>query len=59
MAYKICEDCGTKMHGTRCPNCHEELVILEEQSEFISEVSQEFAEKAHEQSEQIKHRLER
>lgn len=26
MAY--CEDCGTKMHGGVCPNCHEETVIL-------------------------------
>ena len=59
MAYKTCEDCGTKMHGSRCPNCHEELVILEEQGEFVESVSQEFAEKAKEQAHQIKIRQER
>lgn len=30
MAYKTCEDCGTKLQGSRCPNCHEETFIRDQ-----------------------------
>ena len=54
MAYKTCGDCGTKLWGNKCPNCHEELIIIEEQSEFIDfPLSEDFLEKARHQREQI------
>jgi hypothetical protein len=28
-----CENCGTKLQGRRCPNCHEELIILDQYQE--------------------------
>lgn len=30
MAYKTCEDCGTKLQGGACPNCHEETFIRDQ-----------------------------
>lgn len=30
MAYRTCEDCGTKLQGGRCPNCHEETFIRDQ-----------------------------
>lgn len=27
---KHCQNCGTKMYGGRCSNCHEETIILEQ-----------------------------
>jgi len=35
MAYKTCEDCGTKLSNGICPNCSEELYIYTEQAEFL------------------------
>ena len=46
-----CENCGTRMWGNNaCPNCDEELCIVEYQSEFIDRpLSIEFQEKVKEQ----------
>lgn len=30
MAYRTCENCGTKLQGGRCPNCHEETFIRDQ-----------------------------
>lgn len=27
---KTCEDCGTKLQGGICPNCQEELIIMDQ-----------------------------
>jgi hypothetical protein len=55
MAY--CEDCGTRMNGQRCPNCHEELEIMDQYYEQGMKLpSAEFQEKANAQAEAIKKR---
>jgi hypothetical protein len=47
---QYCEDCGCKMSGGICSNCHEELFIMENQSEFIDfPLSEEFLQKADKQ----------
>lgn len=53
-----CLDCGTKMSGGICPNCHEELYILTYQSEdvAVSEMPREFVEKAEKQAAEIRKR---
>lgn len=54
MAY--CEDCGTKMHGGVCPNCHEETIILDqyyEQGMAPPSENTEFMKKVREQEQQI------
>lgn len=49
-----CENCGTRLNGGICSNCHEEAYILEYQSEYITEpVSDEFAKKAQMQQTEI------
>jgi hypothetical protein len=49
-----CEDCGCRTSGGVCSNCQEELYILQEQSEFIDQpVSDEFADKARKQQEEL------
>ena len=49
-----CNDCGCKMSGGICSNCHEELYILEYQGEYIDfPLSDEFIEKAQEQEKKI------
>ena len=51
MAYKTCEDCGTRVYNGRCDNCHEELAIYEDQGEYVNyEFSSEFMEKVNEQA---------
>lgn len=30
MAYKTCENCGTKLSGGNCPNCQEEIFIAQQ-----------------------------
>ncbi len=46
-----CPDCGCVTNGGICSNCQEELYILTYQTEDIDqEVSQEFADRAIEQS---------
>jgi len=53
----LCEDCGCKTDNGMCPNCHEELWILEHQFEDIDfPISDEFAKKAEEQKEEIRKR---
>lgn len=55
-----CPDCGSRTNGGICSNCQEELYILTYQAEDIDQpVSDEFAEKAREQQEQVKGRNER
>lgn len=50
-----CEDCGTRMWGNMCPNCHEELCIVAHQAEHITEpLSPEFQAKVREQEQQIR-----
>ncbi len=51
-----CPDCGSRTGGGICSNCQEELWILENQSEYIDEVSQEFADKAKEQQKELNKR---
>jgi hypothetical protein len=29
-----CEDCGTRLQGGRCPNCHEEIFIRDQYIEI-------------------------
>ena len=49
MAYQACEDCGCRMYGGICSNCQEELYILENQSDCLGPISDEFMETAGEQ----------
>ena len=47
---KTCEDCGCRLENGICSNCQEELFIVENQSEFITQpLSAEFLQKAQEQ----------
>lgn len=49
-----CVDCGCRLSRSGvCSNCHEELYILEEQSEFVEQISPEFKAKAEEQKRTI------
>lgn len=49
-----CADCGCRLSCSGvCSNCHEELYILEEQSEFVEQISPEFKAKAEEQKRTI------
>ncbi len=53
-----CNDCGCKMSGGICSNCHEELYILEYQGDYIdSPLSDEFMEKAQEQQVIVSNKL--
>ena len=52
-----CVNCGCKKSGGICSNCHEELYIIENQSEYIDfPLSDEFLKKAKEQKEEIERR---
>jgi hypothetical protein len=52
-----CVDCGCILEGGICSNCQEELFIIENQSEFITQpLSEEFIQKANEQKEELKRR---
>lgn len=54
---ETCDDCGTRMNGNRCPNCHEELEIMDQYYELDMKLpSKEFQEKAKLQAEAIKRR---
>lgn len=45
-----CSDCGCRTSNGVCSNCQEELYIMENQSEFITEpLSEGFIKKANEQ----------
>ena len=45
-----CKDCGCKVYGGICSNCHEELYIIENQSEYIdTPLSNDFLKKAKKQ----------
>lgn len=58
MAYKTCEDCGTKLDNGICPNCSEELYIYREQYEYLPNyISDEFMDKVKEQAGKEKHRI--
>ncbi len=51
-----CENCGTRISDGMCPNCHEELFILETQGDCIDAISDEFAAKVAEQRDELKAR---
>lgn len=35
MAYKVCEDCGSRLRSDGvCPNCDEEVIIYESASDY-------------------------
>lgn len=50
---RACDDCGTRMEGDICPNCHEELHILVHQQDDMDELTPAFAEKARNQQADI------
>ena len=57
MSYKACENCGTKLFANGlCPNCHEEAVIMQEQSDDSPGFSRGFAEKAERQRREVRDR---
>lgn len=37
-----CDNCGTRISNGLCPNCHEEAFIVETQSEFLPDLSDDF-----------------
>lgn len=50
-----CKDCGCTLNDGICSNCHEELYIIENQSEYIDyPLPDEFLKKAEEQREAVK-----
>jgi predicted amidophosphoribosyltransferase len=52
-----CPDCGCHTSRGICSNCQEELYIIENQIEYITEpLSQEFMDKAKEQKEYLEKR---
>ena len=59
MAYKECEDCGTRMYGGVCSNCQEELYIVQNQGEHIENPSPEFWEKVTQQEQLLEERSQR
>lgn len=56
MAYSTCENCGTKLQGGRCPNCHEETFIRDqyiEQNMPLPDPESDFMKKVAEQEKDI------
>lgn len=51
-----CSDCGTKLSGGMCPNCHEELYIFETQYDDLPPLSEKFASQVREQRDEVKRR---
>lgn len=50
MAYKSCENCGTKLYDGICQNCQEELYIYTNQYDDMDKpISDEFMQKVIEQ----------
>lgn len=58
---KTCEDCGSKVYGGHCVNCHEETYIAEKnyQNDEPIAFSEEFNEKLDDQAREAKEILER
>lgn len=55
MNCSYCEDCGCRIYNGVCSNCHEELYIIENQSEFIDHaLSDEFVVAANKSREKLK-----
>lgn len=50
MAYQTCEDCGSKVYGGHCVNCHEETFIAQQYRDLNKPVPQSIADKEAEQS---------
>ena len=51
-----CENCGTRLSGGICPNCHEELWIFDNQitpDGTDIELSEDFIEKVNQQRDQV------
>jgi len=44
-----CEDCGCKVYGGHCVNCHEEVFIAEQYEDLRQPVPASIADKAREQ----------
>lgn len=58
MAYKACKNCGTRIYNNTCPNCQEELYIVETQSEDLPPtLSPEFSRKVSEQRAERRQRI--
>lgn len=51
---KRCEDCGCKVYGGACTNCHEEIYIEQQYHDLDMEVPNSIFEKAREQERKIK-----
>ena len=49
MAYQTCEDCGSKIYGGHCVNCHEEVFIAQQYRELGEPVPQSISDKEGEQ----------
>ena len=60
MAYKTCSDCGSKMYGGHCVNCHEETYIAEQNYSNDEPIvmSNEFNKKVSDQAKEAKKILE-
>ncbi len=50
MAYQTCEDCGSKVYGGHCTNCHEETFIAQQYRDLGESVPQSISDKETEQS---------
>ena len=53
-----CPDCGCRTSGGVCSNCQEELYIFTFQYDEVKSVSDEFAERARKQREDLRKRVE-
>ena len=49
MSYETCSDCGCKVYGGHCINCHEEIFIAKQYYELNEAVPQSISDKAIEQ----------
>ena len=56
MAYKTCEDCGSRVYGGLCQYCDEEAIIFHEQSSSEDQFSDEFMKKVSQQDNNRKNR---
>lgn len=53
MAYQTCEDCGSKIYGGHCVNCHEETFIADQYRDLGEVVPESISEKELEQSQNL------
>ena len=50
MSYQTCEDCGCKIYGGHCVNCHEETFIADQYRDLGESVPRSIVNKESEQS---------